>query len=103
MEQHYSRLAAVLEKSYANRDLTLELLAEVVHLSPTYINQILRKSTGKTFVQLLHERRVRAACEHLKHNTLSVREVAEKVGFSSSKHFIRVFKELTGVTPGRYR
>ena len=103
MQRHFMRLDLYLRDNYALKDLTLELTAETMRLSPTYINQILKQHTGKTFVQLLHDIRIQKACELIKDERIKVKEIADRVGFSSSKYFIKVYREMMGVTPGRHR
>lgn len=102
MDKYYDRIMEYLTENYM-RELTLEIVSGDIQLSPTYINQILRSKSGKTFVQLLNEMRIEKANELLRDSDMKVKDIAEQVGFTSSKYFIKIYKEIVGVTPGKYK
>lgn len=102
MDRYFQNIVDYIQDHYM-MELSLETLSEAIHISPSYINQILRKNLGKTFIQLLNEVRVNKACEHLLQGDIKIKEVAEKVGFSSSAYFIKIFKEIKGITPGQLK
>ncbi|NBD22967.1 AraC family transcriptional regulator [Paenibacillus glycinis] len=99
--KYYQRIAGYIKDHYM-QDITLESVSEQVNLSPTYINQILKAHTGSTFVQLLNNTRIEQACSMLQEEDLKIKDIAQWVGFSSSKYFIKIFKEIKGITPGKY-
>lgn len=101
-EKHYKNILAYVESNY-HRELSLETVSEEINLSPSYINQILKSVSEKTFIQLLNETRIEKACALLVQGHVKIKDVAEQVGFSSSKYFITIFKELKGVTPGMFK
>ncbi|KRE64745.1 helix-turn-helix domain-containing protein [Paenibacillus sp. Soil750] len=100
--RYFHRIIAYMEGNYM-KDLSLEQLCEEVSLSTTYVNHILKSCTDRTFIHLLNEMRIKKACEYLEEDRLKVREIAEKTGFQSSKYFIKIFKDMQGVTPGQYK
>jgi two-component system response regulator YesN len=100
--KYYHRIMAFIGQNYM-RELSLELLSEEISLSRTYINHILKSYTDRTFIKLLNEIRIQRACEYLEEGELKIKDVAAKIGFSSSKYFIQIFKEMQGVTPGQYK
>lgn len=102
MDRYFQNIVEYIENNYM-KDMSLETLSEGIHISPSYINQILKKYLNKTFIQVLNEVRVNKASEYLLRGDMKIREVAEKVGFSSSAYFIKIFKEIKGVTPGQLR
>lgn len=102
MDRYFQNIVDYIQDHYM-MEVSLETLSEAIHISPSYINQILRKNSGKTFIQLLNEVRVNKACEHLLQGDIKIKEVAEKVGFSSSAYFIKIFKEIKGITPGQLK
>jgi AraC family transcriptional regulator len=53
--------------------------------------------------EYLRRFRVREACKRLGGRELTLAEIALQVGFADQSHFTRVFKRLTGLTPGEYR
>jgi two-component system response regulator YesN len=100
--RYYRRIRSYLDENYPS-DITLETASEEIGLSPSYINRILKQSEHHTFIEALNIERVRRAKEHLTSDGAQIKEVAYMVGFSSSNYFIKIFKELTGVTPGKYQ
>jgi AraC-like DNA-binding protein len=51
----------------------------------------------------LHELRIRHSCALLQSTDMSISEIAYEVGYGSYNAFIRVFKEIRGVSPSEYR
>lgn len=86
------------EAAYSRTDLAREL-----ETSETVVSRIINIHFGKSFPQLLNERRVEDAKRLLRETKVPVRAIAEEAGFNSIASFNRVFKDLTGETPGAYR
>ncbi|MCW8133728.1 MAG: helix-turn-helix transcriptional regulator [Planctomycetota bacterium] len=99
------RIGSVLQHIAANfaKDLTLEDLAEVVHLHPTYFSNTFRKATGMAPMAFVQRFRVERAKGMLASTDLPVMDVAAKVGFADPYHFSRVFKKMTGTSPSAYQ
>jgi AraC family transcriptional regulator len=86
-----------------DKDLSIESLAEVVGLSPTYFAELFRQSTGFTPHQFVSHHRIELAQQLLKHGNLTLAEVAYRCGFASQSQFTTIFRRFTGVTPGKFR
>jgi AraC-like DNA-binding protein/mannose-6-phosphate isomerase-like protein (cupin superfamily) len=84
-------------------DLSLEQLAAQFYISKTHLSSMFRQTTGRSFVELLHEIRLRHACSLLVVSDLTMADVASESGFHSSKTFFRVFKQYKGITPKEYK
>lgn len=99
------RIGAVLQHiaAHYSQDLTLEDLAAIVHLHPTYFSNTFRKATGVAPMAFLQRFRVERAKGMLASTDLPVMEVANKVGFPDPYHFSRVFKKMTGTAPSAYQ
>lgn len=91
-----------MEEHYAS-DISLDMLANMVELSPNYLSHLFKQTTGSSFVDYLTELRLKKAKELLRELHFTIYEIAEKVGFSSSQYFSRVFKQAEGMTPTTYR
>lgn len=83
--------------------LSLQDAARVVHLSPTHLAHVIKNETGRTFLDLLTERRMERARELLVHTSLAIDAVGQRSGFPLLSHFSRRFKQCTGMTPSQYR
>lgn len=84
-------------------EITLASIADVVHLSPYYISKLFKKTTGENFIDYLTSVRMERAMELLTSPDVRVYDVAEQVGYKSTKHFSQVFRNYTGKTPSEYR
>jgi AraC-like DNA-binding protein len=97
-----AQLTLFLRENF-ERHVSLTDAAATVGLSPTYLAHLIKKETGKTFLELLTERRLECAKELIVHTGLPIANVAEQAGFSDSAYFIRRFRQLTGTSPSRFR
>ncbi len=87
----------------AGSDISLEQIAGAVNLDKRYICSLYRRYTGKTVMAHLEEIRISRAQRLLTHTSLSVTQISQDTGFSSSQYFSRVFRQVTGMTPVNYR
>jgi two-component system, response regulator YesN len=91
-----------LQESYF-KDLSMKDITEQFHISVSHFSLLFKKYTGQTFVNYLNLLKVSKAKELLAEHDLKVYQIAEMVGFSSTTHFNRVFKQLNGYSPIEYR
>jgi AraC-like DNA-binding protein len=85
------------------RDLNLTEAAATAFLSPNYLAHLLKNEVGKTFTDLVTERRMERAQELLANTTMRVAEVAHASGFPDEGYFTRRFRQWFGTTPRQYR
>jgi len=90
-------------RQHMARELTRTDLARHVGVSPGHLTQLLKERTGRSFVELLREVRVEAACELLVQTEKPLAEVAADCGFCDQSYLTHVFKALRGMTPKHYR
>ena len=83
-------------------DLSLAALANKVHLSPNYLHNRFKASTGKTLRDFVEEVRIKAAVNLLVSTSLTLTEIAYRCGFSSQSYFSMVFKRRMHQTPRDY-
>ena len=97
------RQAQYFINDHYREDITLDDIAGSVSLSKYYFSRMFEKETGSSPWKYLIETRLRNAMQLLTHSSISVEEISFSCGFSSAAHFIRLFKEYTGFTPGAFR
>ena len=84
-------------------NITLQDVAEHLHLNQSYFSRIFKRSSGSTFKEYLTMVRVEEAKRLLNNTDDSLLDIAIGVGFDNQSYFTSVFKKLTGLTPGQYR
>ena len=82
---------------------TVQQLADKVHLSPNYLSDLMRKETGITALNYIHQHLIDRAKIELASTSHTVSEIAYQLGFQYSQHFTRLFKNKVGMTPNEYR
>jgi len=85
------------------QELTLANTAEACYLSPTHLAHLLKKETGKTFLEIVTERRIDHAKSLLVFTDMPVGEVCENAGFTDLSHFARRFRQIVGLSPTEYK
>lgn len=78
---------------------TLDEVAGELHINPSYFSTLFRQLSGVTFRDYLRMERIAQAQRLIEQESCKLYEVAERVGYQSTSHFNRAFKEVTGVTP----
>ncbi len=80
--------------AHYNRDMTLSSLAEYIGISPKQVQRIIQKETGKTFLEELTARRMRAARYLEKNTTMSAGEIAHYIGYNSYSGYWKARKNF---------
>ncbi|WP_256719271.1 response regulator transcription factor [Paenibacillus odorifer] len=105
--QHGDKHVITAIKSYIadnlDGDLTLQSLAELVHLHPAYISRLFKQCTETMVSEYITQARIERAKYLLSQTPLKIYDVASICGYQSPKHFMLVFKQQTGQTPGAFR
>lgn len=91
------------EHSLSNGIPTVQYLAEHLHLSPSYLSDMLRALTGRNAQQHIHDKLIEKAKEQLSTTTLPVSEVAYALGFEHPQSFSKLFKTKTKLSPLEFR
>ncbi len=97
------RAIELLDRRYAEPRLALRDVALAANLSRSQAARLLKRQTGRGFIAHLHQRRLAAARAHLTETTLSIKEIADRVGYKSASELGRHFRRSSGLTPRAYR
>lgn len=82
---------------------TVKYLADNVHLSASYLSDLLKKETGVNAQDHIHYYLIEEAKNVLLNTDNSVSEIAYSLGFEYPQYFSKLFKQKTGQTPIEYR
>ena len=99
------RLASVIQNilDHPEQPHTLEMLADVAHMSRSTFIRHFEQCFGRTPMDYLRDVRLRRGAQLLQVSGLSVDGIAGKVGFASRSHFSRAFQEQFGCSPMEFR
>ncbi len=83
--------------------VTLDDLAEKLHLSKPYLSKYIKEKSGNTFGEIVKNVRMKKARTLLKNTSMTVENIADNVGYQNVEHFNRLFKKKYGMTPVQFR
>ena len=95
------KVLSYLSQNY--REGSLSSLAESLYLNPSYLSQLIKQKTSKTFSDLLGEARMKQAALFLKDPDTKIYNISNMIGYVNPNNFARAFKAYWGVTPTEYR
>ena len=83
--------------------VTLDVIGSKLNVTPEYLGTLFKKETGILFSTFLRNVRIDRAKELLCTTDMKTYEISEAVGYSDTKYFSKVFREVTGMLPRSYR
>ena len=86
-----------------DKSFSVSELAKECCVSESTLYHLFRRELGQTPIGFLNSIRINVAIEYLENSNYSISTVSRSVGFNSENHFRRVFADLTGTTPLKYR
>lgn len=92
-----------LVKQTKQKHKPIRFFADLLHISPIYLSECVKKATNKTAKQIIDEYVILEAKSLLIQSTLSVFEVSHTLGFEDDSNFVKYFKKQTGLTPKQFK
>lgn len=99
--EYVNQALALIHEKYSS-DITLYTTADEIGISSAYLSTIFKQAVGIGFSQYLNQFRIDKALVYLESGKLSLHEVAYHCGYQNYDYFFKVFKKITGQTPGTY-
>ncbi|GAA3410680.1 helix-turn-helix domain-containing protein [Paenibacillus hodogayensis] len=90
-------------QSHLGGDLSLDLLAQKLNITSSYLSTYFKEKTGVNLSEYTHVLRMEKAMEMLQNTDLKIQDIAALVGYLTVAPFNRAFKRHTGATPTEYR
>lgn len=92
-----------IEQNYMKTDFTISGIAEEFSVSPSWLSHYFKKYMHLTLIEYVNEKKMNMAKLILCESEVSLEELTINLGYSSISSFIRSFKKIVGMTPGKYR
>lgn len=96
-------VSAYIDGHYTDPGLNVSLLGQLFEMKPTYLSKLFKDQTGEGLLETVNRKRIERAKQLMSGSRLTVNEAAEKSGFNDVGTFIRTFKKIEGITPGKYK
>ena len=95
------RVLRCIEANYAS--CTLGEIADSMHYDLAWLSREIKKQTGKTFTDILQERRLSQAAFLIKSTSRNIADICHAVGYENVSYFHRLFFKTYGMSPKHYR
>lgn len=90
-------------KLHLDSDLSLNSLAQMEHVNPSYLSTRFKSEVGMTLTDFVNRERINAAIHLINLQSGSMQEIGSHVGLPDATYFCRLFKRYKGLTPTEYR
>ena len=90
-----------IEEHFADGSLTE--IADILHYDVTWLCREIKRRAGKTYTQLLQEKRLSQAAWLLRNTNQKVADIGISVGYENLSYFHRIFAQHFGISPKAYR
>lgn len=84
-------------------ELSLQAMADRYQISTSHLSRMFKEQTSMGFIDYLIGYRMKKAQEWLAHTDMPIKDIAEKLSYTSVQNFTRVFKQTVKIPPGEYR
>lgn len=92
-----------IDEHYTSPDISLNMVANELYLSPAHFSTIFSQSTGKTFIDYLTDKRITLAQKLITETNNKLSDIALEIGYNDPNYFSFLFKKKQGVSPKEYR
>jgi hydroxymethylpyrimidine/phosphomethylpyrimidine kinase len=101
-DELYNLFLDALERYY-NRYSDVGFYAEQLNVSPRYLGQVTRRTADRSPKSIIDERIMTEIATLLKTSRLPLKDIAQRLGFSSQAHLSRFFRQRKGMSPTEYQ
>ncbi len=95
------KVLSLIEDNYKEGKLTD--LCKKLNTDLYTLSRVIKRKTGRTYKDLLQEKRLEQSRLLLEHTTLPITDICTSVGYNNFSYFYKLFKQKYGMTPKEYR
>lgn len=96
-------IIGIVHNNLSDSNLGVAQIAERIQMTPQYLSTFFKKHQGQNLLDYITTKRIQQSKQFMQNKELTIVQIAQKVGYNNDVVFIRAFKKLEGVTPGKYR
>ncbi|MBN2440258.1 MAG: helix-turn-helix domain-containing protein [Spirochaetales bacterium] len=97
------RILAYIDKNIKDINLYAASIAEIFQMNQSYFCRFFKEQTGESITSFINRKRIDHSKDLLHNEKMKISDIARELGFSSDRAFIRIFKKIEGITPGKFR
>lgn len=97
------KIMEYIDENYKKEDINVSYVAQAFELSVSNLSHRFKAQTGKNISDYIKEKRLQYMKELLEETSLTIRDIAIRLGYTQPSNFIRTFKTQTGMTPNEFR
>ncbi|WP_135557372.1 helix-turn-helix domain-containing protein [Paenibacillus cymbidii] len=97
-----AEVQAYIREQYET-DLSLQMIADRFGISPSTLSRMFKKESGVNYLDFIIQVRMDKAKEWLLHSDMTIREMTDRLRYTTVHNFTRIFKQYTGLPPGSFR
>jgi len=91
-----------IDDNLLNPELSLNFVANSLGYSTSYISRLFIKTTKMNYIEYVQKQKLQYAIEQLKTGKMTIKEISDKIGYSNPNSFMRMFRQIMGITVGQY-
>ncbi|WMJ89729.1 AraC family transcriptional regulator [Anaerocolumna sp. MB42-C2] len=92
-----------IDSNLTENDFNLNSISYQFNMNRNYLAKLIKEETSYSFNDYVNMKKISLAKELLSTTMLTVEEISHRTGFSYAHYFIKVFKNMEGITPGQFR
>lgn len=95
---HVKKILSFIDENITE-PISLAQISEHVNISKEYTCTIFKNETGKSIISYINEKKIRLAKDLISKNEMSLKDVAEYLGYKNYNYFSRLFRKYFDTTP----
>jgi len=103
VENTQIRAAVAYMRSHFTQQITLQTVADAVCRNPAYLSHVFKREVGQSFTSYLQSLRIECVKQILENDDVSIKQAALTAGFCDYRHFSKLFKKETGMSPADWK
>lgn len=96
-------IIGIVHEHLGDSSLGVADIADRIRMTPQYLSTFFKKQHGQNLLDYITSKRIELAKQLMENKELTNTQIAQQIGYNNDVVFIRAFKKLEGVTPGKYR